>query len=286
MSFLGKVIYLLVFPGFFFLVSVSSIATFARREENAFSAWRRLIISTPKERDSANSINIAASVVRVLTLSWLSCILFGFFQGDLVLVFNLLLLQALCSSILDISSLEDLSKKDLLSYATVRFGWTIPLALAFVVTSLRCGEVMISGIISWQNVAGMAVTSTAGGLKALSGSVLSLLSALTASLGILGFAPFSSVKFKERRVEEILDAVVLSSDSAVYIVIPLLVTILFFAGKTQPWYEYIIWALKVIIVFIFLSVVDLILRKKRSMRFAFLALALGFVFGLLGLILV
>jgi hypothetical protein len=262
MSFLGKLVYLSLFPGAAFLVLAGSlagaIAEWVRGTEkggaegaNRFSELWRPFTGGRDGEDPAHTLTWIVPPIRLLSVAWVSCILFGFLEGDTVLVFALLVAWA-ASDLLLSRVYGDGEAEDRQAHkATAALGWALVLATVLAAISLRTGEVELSRIIHWQADNGMLVASVSGaGSLTTAGIDLAFLAALLAAISMMGLEPFgrgwSAGRGESPGIPGPALAAMRASEMAMLVTAPLLLVALFLAGPAGNWYESLFWALKVI----------------------------------------
>jgi NADH:ubiquinone oxidoreductase subunit H len=233
-----------------------------------------------------------APVIKLLALSWVSCIVLGFLSGDVALLFVLLVLAAATDLLLVFCSANPRVRQNGPGEALCLLGWAVPLALVLAGAALRTGEVGLSGLIKWQVSNGVAVASSTGGALAQAGSACGVAAAIVCALGMARIRPLGRGLFDEPPGGVTADlsgpplALLRLSETAGLVVVPLVLVLLFFAGPHSQWYEIAFWGLKVLGLIILLGVVDLVLPRARSDRAFVWSLAAGGLLALAGVILV
>ena len=298
MSFLGKVANLAVFPGAAFIVAMGLAARAAMSgmggavtgavpagPVNTFGGARGSIAGECVAAGGPlHAVQWLAPVVKLLALSWAVCIIFGFMNGDLVLLLALLLLASGADVMLAFSSANPRVRQNARSEAACMMGWAVPLALAMASVSLRTGEVTVSAVIGWQAANGALVTSAAGGVLDVVAGALGLAGALVGALCFARLRPLGAGLFDDPPLGIAADisgaplAMLGMSAVAALFVAPLTVAFLFFAGPASTSLEVSFWVLKVAGLVIVLGAVDAVSPRMRSRR------ALGWSAGLGGLL--
>lgn len=306
MAFMGKIAYMLLFPGLLFVFLAGTLARgLLAGMEGAISGAvpcgpassvpSLLNLLTGENFPADGSLNFVqwiAPTVKLLALSWISCIVFGFLEGDLVLIFGLLVLASASDLLLCATSANPRVRLSLWPQAVSSVSWAVPLSLVFAAVALRTGEVSISKIIDWQVVNGVMPGSVSGGVLQLVGMGIIVVPAMMAGSTLIGLRPFGRNLFADFPGGIAADvsgpplAVSRVSQSACLFVIPLLLVALLFAGPFTIWYEVIFWALKVAGVVMILGIVDGVTKRQPTPRAKWWLLFGGGVLALAGLILV
>ncbi len=303
MAFVGKLAYLVLFPGLLFIVmagfatravltGMKSVVTGGHVEGPPACGWslaRQFTSECVATGGSLHAVQWCAPVVKLLALSWVSCIALGFLGGDVVLVFSLLVLAAAADLLLFFSSANPRVRQNALGQALCVLGWAVPLAFVLAGVVLRTGEVSVAGLAKWQVDNGVMVASSSGGALSQAGSALGLTAALVCGLSMARMRPLGRGLFDEPPGGVTSDlsgpplAMLRLSDAATLIVVPLVLVLLFFAGPYKAWYEIAFWGLKVLGLLIVLGAVDLVFPRMRSNRAFLWSLTVAGALALAGL---
>ncbi len=286
MSFVGKLAYLVLFPGLAFTlfaggVARALIAGIARlvsgRKEagaNLFADLRHAPLRVSSEGRAFTALAHAAPAVKLFALAWVSCAVFGFLPDDLPLVFMLLVLAATCDIAVYALVLGDGTKSRDASLALI--GWAAPLALIFAAVTLRTGQVGLSGIVAWQAKNGVLPLADGAGLMKAS-SIVGLLGVLPLAVSMMGLRPVGL-----EPGERLARSTPISGYST-YVwafVAPFMVTGLFLAGPGNKWYFIVFWALKVaalVLLFAIVNGVTVRLGARRALAWMTLPAVLAVV---------
>lgn len=177
MAFVGKLAYLVLFPGILFVIAaglaaravVSGVGTaVAGRERRGIATDSALLLSSlDREAISTggafHAVEWLAPLVKVVALSLVSCIIFGFISGDLVLVYALLLVAGGADLLAASLSENPLVAHEARGEAAALVAWAVPFAMALAAVGVRSGEVSVSGLIRWQAGGGVLLASSSGG---------------------------------------------------------------------------------------------------------------------------
>jgi hypothetical protein len=303
MAFVGKLAYLLIFPGLlsvvmagyaarFVLAGMKGAMTGGYLEGPTTCGWssvRQFASESIATGGSLNAVGWCAPVIKLLALSWVSCIALSFLGGDVVLLFALLVLAAAADLLLVFSSANPRVLQNAPGEALWVLGWAVPLALVFAGVALRTGEVGVAALARWQVANGVMVASASGGALAQAGSALGLAAALVCGLSMARMRPLGRGLFDDPPGGVTSDlsgpplAILRLADTAALIVVPLVLVLLFFAGPYREWYEIAFWGLKVLGLLIVLGAVDLVFPRMRSSRAFIWSLALAGTLALAGL---
>lgn len=284
MVFVGKLAYLVLFPGtLFVLISgaaargvMSGIGTAVagpeRRGVGAVGGFSLTTAAGPASaaRGSLQAVAWLAPLFKIFTLAWVSCMVLGFLEGDLVLMFALML-AALGSDVLAaLLSANPRTKQEGWPEAASLLAWAVPFGIALCAVALRTGQVTVSGIVGWQASHGVLPGTSSGGGLAQAGSWLALLAAFVSTLAFARLRPLGRGYFSDAP-GGILDdvsglplAFFTAAETAALFVAPLVLVALFFAGPAARAYEIVFWVLKVAGVVVLLGVVDLVFARMNS----------------------
>ena len=295
MSFLGKLAYLVLFPGLAFalfagwfaraIFSGVSISMSGRRDGPDVASDIKLFGSPHSDRPgSVAVIDWAAPALKLFALAWVSCAVFGFLPDDLVLVFCLLLLAASCDvALLSFSGSENAAGEARWAGMCI-LGWLVPLAFIFASVSLRTGEVRLSAIVAWQATHGVLPLATGSGLMKAS-SIIGLVAILPIALGMAGLRPlglniFAGEAGKATGLTGPPLAESRLSRTAWAFIAPFLVAALFLAGPDTRWYYFVFWALKIAALVVIFAVANGALprlEEKKALAWMAVPLLLGVV---------
>lgn len=305
MSFLGRLAYLTLFPGMLFvliagitargvLAAMSGAATGSPPGGPAGglrSSYRLLTVESVGTWGSLEALQWAAPVVKLVALSWVSCVVTGFVTGDFFLVFALLLLAAASDLLLANTSLNPRVVAGVAGEAWWLIGWAVPLALVLGAVSVRTCEVGLSGFLEWQALNGGLLWAP-GDVLAQTGTALCFVAAFFCVSSMARLRPLGRSLWAELPSGYPCDisgaplVMVRASESSMFLLAPLLLVVLFLAGSAGRWYEVVFWALKVFGLLLVLGVVDLLSPRLRSGRAAVLSLVWSGTFALAGLVLI
>ncbi|MDD5748251.1 MAG: hypothetical protein PHP64_04250 [Actinomycetota bacterium] len=310
MSFLGKVLYIVLFPGFFFLVFSGSVLLTLRsyllRDRPSFPFVPIWIARITREGNISNDdiepIRIFLAVTGSVSISLLSCIIFGFIKGDVFLCYILLVLFFFSNAAIfirekrekdDNSADSTISLKNCLftyengnSKQNLRGFAFLALFLITIVfsgVSLRTVESSVHGIMSWQVAHGMTISSREGGTFEVLGSVFLFISAFLCLLPIFHLTLEREKQLIEKMKSEggYVNALMSANMASCSFLASLLLSAFFLAGPAGAFHEILWWALKVLMVFFALSFFSSIIEKRASLwRFIMFA---GIIFSLAGL---
>lgn len=305
MSFIGKIAYLALFPGALSLLlagaagrrMLETVSVVIGAPRDAPSAGLASIIgwlSTEPAREGVFSSALAwtAPPVKLFAVSWVACVILGFLDGDLALVYFLLLLALAAHLVIVWTTVEPSGGNNAWMEGAAALGCAVALGLVMAGVSLRTGEVEVARVIGWQVKNGLLVGSGAGGALAQAGSALGLAGALVAGLGLMRLRPFRSVSAggPAGGTAEGLSgpplATLLAAEAAMLFVSPLLVVSLFLAGGAGTWYEVGFWALKVLGVLALSGVADAVTARFAGKRALVVLSVAGCAAALAGLLLI
>lgn len=307
MSFVGKLVYLALFPGLLFtclagltarglLGGMTGVVTGGSPRGPAIGltgALRLLTAECIPAGGPLHAVMWIAPPVELFALSWVSCLIFGFLGGDLVLLFTLLLLSSAAGMLICFASGNPRVRQNGPSEAAAVLGWAVPLALVIAGVSLRTGEVTVAGLIDWQAGNGGLLWSTAGGGSlAVAGTAMMLAGSLVSVLLLLRFRPLGRGLFSDAPGGVAQDisgpplALLRMAETASLFVVPLLLVALFLAGPASNWYEVSFWALKVVGLLVLLGVVDMVSARARTERLLLWSVGAGGGLALAGLVLI
>jgi len=307
MAFVGKLAYLTLVPGLLFvylaglgarglLWGISGIVTGGspRGPALGLSGMLRLLTAGCAPTGGAlSAVTWLAPPVMVFALSWVSCMLFGVLEGDLALMFSLLLLSSAAAVLICFSSPNPRVRQNAPSEAVALLGWAVPLALVVAGASLRTGEVTVAGLIDWQAVNGGLIWSLeGGGALAVVGTAMMLAAAILCALLLMRLRPLGRGMFSEAPAgiaHEITGpplALLRVAETASLAVVPLLLIALFLAGPASNWHEVAFWLLKVLGLLILLGTVDILSARARSDRVLRWSLGAGGGLALAGFVLI
>ena len=305
MAFVGKLAYLVLFPGILFIVlaGLASRAVVvgvgdavAGGRTGAGTGAGYMLASVRKEcvaaGGSLHAVTWIAPALKIVSLAWVSCMVFGLLPGDLVLVFALLLLAAGCDALPVFVSPNPRVKQGAWPEAASLLAWAVPFALVVGCVGLRTHEATVSGVIAWQTANGVLLVAQSGGLIANVGAFLALIAGFMSAVAIMRLRPLGRGHLTGLPGDPIDDvsgpplALFIAGGTAMTFVLPLVLVTFFFAGPASHWYQVVFWALKVLGFLILLGLTDVLAARASSRR----ALAWGTVvaggLGLAGLILV
>lgn len=303
MTLVGKVAYLAVFPGMVFVIVAGALArsvfvfvgtSVSGGERQASARGASLAIASLSSECIATSASLhavlwLAPVVKLLALSWVACLIFGFFEGDIALLYALLVVASgadvLAAALSDNPRTRQAAGAEAVSLAA----WAVPLALVLACLSLRTGTTALSGIISWQGANGVMVAAPAGGALARTGAALALLASLFGAVALARARPLGR-SYLASSPGGILDdvsgpplAFFIAAETAALFVVPLLLVSLFFAGPAARWYEVVFWGLKALGFLLLLAVVDSVFARSRPSRVLFWSVAVAGAMGVAAL---
>lgn len=306
MAFVGKLASLVLVPGLLFIVAMglvartvlwgmSSLATGAvpTGPATGVPGLTRLFSDEGIATDGAlQALHWAAPIVKLMALSWATCIVFGYLHGDVILTFALLLIASGADLLLVYGSSNPRVRQNRFSEGARVLGWGVPLAFVLALVALRTGEVSLSGVIRWQASNGILIASTSGGALVEVGISLGLAAAVFSALCFSRMRPLSRGFFSDPPGGIASDvsgpplAMLRLSDSASLFVAVLLMAALFFAGPASAPYEIAFWGLKVAGLAVLLGVVDMVSPDLSPPRALALSLGVGGTLALAGLVLV
>jgi len=305
MAFVGKMAYLVLFPGILFILLAGLLAEVVstgmgtalaggeRRGAAAHVAW----LSAAFDQEAIatggalGAVIWLAPVVKAVALAWVSCIIFGFFSGDLVLLFALLLVAGGADLFAALLSANPLAVQEAWAEAASLLAWAVPFALVLAAVALRSGEVSVSGLIKWQAANGVLLASSSGGATAQAGGALALVATISAAVALARLRPLGR-SYTSGSPGGMLDdvsgpplAMFAGSEAAALFVVPLVIVTLFFAGPSASWYQVLFWALKVLGVIILLLLIDLLSARCDSRTVIRWGVGAAGLIALLGLVL-
>ena len=303
--FVGKLAYLILFPGTVFVIAVgvaaravtSGVGAAVAGPGRSGSPWSAAQIVRCARTEcvaAGGSLHGAMWVVpvfKLLAISWASCIVLGFLGGDLVLLFALLALAAGCDVFFAYISPNPRVQQQAWPEAVSLLAWAIPFALVTCCVVLRTRAVSVSGLIAWQAANGSPLIGHAGGVTADVGTFLALFAALFSTVAITRLRPLG--RGYTTGPGALLDdvsgpplAFFLAGDVAMMFIAPLAIVTLFFAGSAAHWYQVVFWALKVLGVLLLLGLIDVVSSRAGTRRVIAWGICLGGGLALAGLILV
>lgn len=305
MVFVGKIAYLVLVPGALFVLLAglaartvmagvgTAIAGVERRGIGngagyLFSAAGSECVATG---GSLHAVMWVAPLVKVLALSWVSCMVFGFIKGDLVVLFALLMLASGSDVAATCLSGNPRVRQAAWPEAASLMAWAVPFGFVLAALSLRTGEVTLSGLINWQATNGVLVGASAGGGAARAGTVLALIAALASGPALARLRPLGRGYLSDAP-GGILDDVsgpplsfFVAAETAALFVLPLVLVALFFAGPAAHWYEIVFWGLKTLGIFVLLALMDVVCARASSRRTLIWGAGLAGAVALAGLVL-
>lgn len=247
--------------------------------------------SIPAE-NQPRALQWLAPAVRLFAFSWVSCIIFGFLPGDIVLVYALLLLSSCADLVLCFTSGNPRVRQNSWPETVSSLGWALPLAFVFAGLALRTGSVSLARVISFQEAYGVLLGSTVGGALALAGSWLLFLVSLMCAVSLMRTRPFGRDYFGDAPGGIAWDtsgaplALLRLSEAASLFVVPLLLVALFLAGPVSNWYEAVFWGLKLTGIFLLLALFDTASAGLRSDGVLSWLLGAGSLVAIVGLLLI
>lgn len=305
MAFVGKIAYLVLFPGILFIllagvlaraVSTGMGAALSGGDRRGLAASAAFMFSAPDQEAISTggalyAVVWLAPLVKLVALAWVSCIIFGFFNADLVLLFALLLVAGGADLLTAFLSPNPLVMRQAWGEAASLLAWAVPFAGVCAAVALRSGQVSVKAVIDTQVTGGVLLASASGGAVARVGGALTLIAAISAGVALARLRPFGR-GYAAGSPGGMLDdvsgtplAMFAGAGAAALFVVPLVIVMLFFAGPAGNWYEIIFWALKVLGVLVLLLLVDLVSARAGSRTVTRWGVgAMGFI-ALLGLVL-
>ncbi len=263
MAFVGRLAYLVLFPGLLFVLAAGGLAWSAARRLASLGSTPELeaggirgILAPLRDSDRGGGgeydfLHVSCPAVKMLSLAWVSCMVFGALGGDLVLAYALLLLALGCDLLAGFMAPGAEARRAARERISGMAGWAAPFALVLAGASLRTGRVGVTAVIDWQAANGSLVSSPLGGALATAGSAVLLAAALLCSSALAGMRPLGGgIRTEDEAGRECaLSGVRLSLQrggrAAQLFVAALVVCALFLAGPASTWYEVLLWALKV-----------------------------------------
>ena len=306
MAFTGKLILLALFPGALFLVVGGTVAG------SALSGMRGMITGACDRgpamgiRDMAalltgeciptggalHAVCWLAPAVRLLALSWISCIVFGLYEGDLALVYSLLVLAGAADLALCFFSISPRVRQNVWVEAVSLMGWAVPLALVMVTVLIRTDQASVGGVVEWQSKYGVLLGSAEGGAAAVVGTALAFAAVLLCCQVMVRLRPFSQGYFSDppaglaAEISGPPAAFLVAARGGALVVVPLLLIALFLAGPAGSPLQVLFWVLKVVGLVLLLGIADAVAPRARSDRVLLWCLIVGGAMAALGLVLV
>lgn len=289
MAFLGKIAYLLLFPGLAFILlagalsrglmgAVSSVVSGAvpSGPPQGFRSLFGLLDSECVPADGPlHAMSWLAPVVKLFALSWLACVIAGFIGGDVFLAFALLVTAATCDILLAFSSSNPRVRENGREELLGAIAWLVPLALILCTVSIRVGGSGLgdlSGLVAWQERNGVLLAASRAGGLALAGSILAFIAALPALACFARLRPLGRAIFSEPPcgIASELSGPTLAFERAsglagIFVGAFLLVAV-FLGGPASTWYEVLFWFLKIAAVVLLAGVVDSFFARMSSRR--------------------
>jgi hypothetical protein len=304
MVFIGRVAYLLLFPGALFIIiaglvaravtSTVGVAVAGRQRTAPEFSGGRIILAARTESIAAggglHAVTWLAPVVKAVALSWASCMLMGFLRGDLALLFALLLAAAGTDVAAAYLSPNPRTRQGAWPEAASLIAWAVPAAIVFSCVALRTHQVSLPGIISWQALHGTPLAANQGGILEDVGAALALVALFVATLSLARLKPLGrpSLGGTGGLLDDVSGpplAAWLGASAAMLFVAPLTVVVLFFAGPSATWYQVVFWALKVAGVLILLGLTDVLASRASARRVLLWGAGAAGIVALAGLIL-
>jgi hypothetical protein len=204
MVFVGKLAYLVLFPGILFvllaglvvraLMSGVRTALAGAGRQGAASGGGYLVQSVGQQEVAAagsmNAVAWLAPLVKLAAIAWISCILMGVLPGDVVLLYALLLAALASDAFVALLSANPRVRQGAWAEAASLFAWAIPFSFVVATVVLRSTEMTVSGIIKSQVSQGVLIASSNGGALARAGGSLALVSALCSMTAFARLRPF------------------------------------------------------------------------------------------------
>lgn len=280
MEFVGRLAYLVLFPGLLFITAAGTVAWSVARRIASFGPGAPLdpgpgptgilepLKSETREggRGEVEFLDLACPQVKILCLAWVSCAVFGVMSGDVALVYALFALAFTCDALVESFRLPPGGRPGATEAAARALGWLAPLAPVLAGVALRTGQVSVSGVIEWQAANGMLVSSPEGGPLATAGAAVLLGAALLFGSGMAGMRPrpcgdrSGSGAGGEGEPAGVKLALDRCGRAARLFVTALLICALFLAGPASNWHEALSWALKIAGMVAVFALLELALR--------------------------
>lgn len=297
MVFVGKIAYLVLFPGTLFVLvcgaavrvvmSGTGAALLGSERTGAGAAgersWTTASGAVP-DTGSLQAVVWLTPLIKVFSLAWVSCIVLGFLSGDLVLLFALMLVAAGSDVFAALLSSNPRTKQEGWRSAVSFSAWAAPFAVALCAVALRTGEVTVSGVIGWQAARGVMPLASAGSGFARAGIACALVAAFVSMIAFAGLRPLGRGCFSDAPGGILADvsgpplAFFAAGRIAALFIAPLLIVALFLAGPAGRAYEIVFWVLKVAGVVLLLSVADALSARAGARAVA--VWGVGFAGGL------
>ncbi|MBN1289689.1 MAG: NADH-quinone oxidoreductase subunit H [Actinobacteria bacterium] len=295
MTFATKLFYLAVFPGFFFILTGGTLARGLRQSvpagghghDSAFPAlsMRALLRLLAGETIAAggqfHALMWIGPAVKIFSLSWVMCIVFGFMSGDLFLFFTLLLMFSSVDLFVCWLSGGGRVRQQCWRTATAVIGWAVPLSIVLSAIAMRTDSVSMQGIIGWQAAYGPLVVSTEGGIFARIGSIVMVPAGFLCFTSLAGLKPFGTRLFTFQPGDIASEfsgaplAMLCASQTSALIVMPLIFIALFFAGPASNWLEVVFWVLKVAGAVILMLSVDFMSARAERLKIFYWMVGFG-----------
>lgn len=192
MSFLGKIVYLALFPGAMFSLLGGTIALALNEALSlvglAHSSGGTLVqlrgLFSADDRfpvDTGPSGRVVLPVFAVFALSWVSASATGFLEDGIPLILGLLIAAELSMVAYSPPSSQDESERFFLRAFLRIAAWLLPLTAGMITTALRTGEIGTRALAEWSAGNGLLLFSGEGGWPsvvatalAFAGSVIAL----------------------------------------------------------------------------------------------------------------
>jgi hypothetical protein len=304
MEFIGKVAYLLLFPGVLFLIiaglaakGITSTVGLAvagwHRTGPEWAGGRVLRATTTESVATGEGLQAVAwvwPVVKLIALSWASCVLMGFLPGDLTLLFALLLVAAGSDVLAAYILPNPRTRQGAWPEAASLIAWALPASIAFACVAMRTHQVSLSALVSWQSLNGSPLVASQGGIAAEVGAALALVGLFVATVALARLKPLGrpSLAGNGALLDDVSGpplAFWMGGSLAMMFVAPLTVVVLFFAGPSSNWYQVVFWALKVVGVLILLGLADVLSSRASARRVLLWGACVGGSVALAGLVL-
>lgn len=306
MTFMGKLFYLTVFPGFIFILFSGTLIRgikgtvpgLSYGRESAFPAsslralCRLLTGETIAVGGSLHAVLWIGPAVKIFSLSWITCIIFGYMQGDVFLLILLLLSFSSVDLLICWLSGSSRVRRECPRAAASIIGWALPLSLVLTAIALRVSDPTIAGIMRWQVAYGSLLFSREGGVLAQAGSIISLPVAFFCLLSLTGMKPFGYRAFSygpgdiSGNCSGVPLALLCSAETCGLFVMPLLLVALFFAGPASTWLEVLFWVLKVAGVFVLMLLLNYLTHRVTGRSVLYLMCGLGGILALIAFVLI
>jgi hypothetical protein len=299
---LGKTVYLVLFPGLAFAVAAGMVAISFRSA--ALSVLSKGVTGSTgiagailedarlPSPETFGGLAWLAPAVTVLALSWASCLLLGFFGGDVFLLLALLLLsagaEALFLSELGAGGGESKMEPPESRGRLLRLAWFIPLGMVLAGVCLRTGRMEIAAIVEWQATGGPLVSSSAGGAAAQTGTVLGFASAILCCMGISRARPAQEPLFAAGKLSAppcLPLAIQRTGEAIVMFISPLVLWVLFMGGIASGVTATLLGLAGVAGLFVLFAVADAVSARWSLVRPLWLCVAAG-ALSLTGLVMV